>query len=273
MFWGLFFKHVLRCPLKLVMTSAAIRRHSWFPRQLISGMDAIIATSEQAAGFVDRVVATVPHGVDTRRFLPPEDRPKEFQKLGLPGKYGIGIVGRIRPEKGTDLFVKAMLELLPRHPDFTACIVGRATLEFTGFQQDLARQIRDRGLQDRIVWLGEIDFSRMHEFHRAMSLNIAPARYEGFGLVPLESMACGVPVVASRTGAYPKIVTPGVHGELVPCDDLPALIAAVDTMLSNPLRLQQMGAACRERVEREFSARREAEEILKVYRQLWAEAA
>ena len=67
-------RDVLRCPIRIVFTSAAQRRHSAYPRWLISRMDAVIATSEAAAAFVPNVQATVPHGVDIERFHPAPDR-------------------------------------------------------------------------------------------------------------------------------------------------------------------------------------------------------
>lgn len=273
MLWGLVFKHLLRCPLKLVMTSSAIRRHSWFPRQLMAGMDAVIATTDKAASLLKNVVATIPHGVDCRRFCPPADRAVAWREWGLPGERGIGIVGRVRAEKGTDLFVEALVQVLQKFPGYTGCIAGRATLEHQGFQRDLQARIRDAGMEDRFAWLGEVNYEQMPRFHQAMSLVVAPGRYEGYGLVPLEAMACGVPVIASQTGAYAKMVEQGVTGELVPCGDLPALVAALERMLASQAKLDSMAAACREHVERHFSARNEAEQIIDVYQQLWSRAA
>lgn len=85
MLLGLIIKHLLRGRIRLVMTSCALRRHSWFPRQLLASMDAIIATSDQAAGYVDNVVATIPHGVDCDRFQPALDRAAVLQRLESPG--------------------------------------------------------------------------------------------------------------------------------------------------------------------------------------------
>ena len=116
MLLGLMIKHLLRGRIRLVMTSCALRRHSWFPRQLLASMDAIIATSDEAASYVSHVVATIPHGVDCDRFQPAKDRKAALKALGIPGNYGISMVGRIRPEKGSDLFVDAMIRLLPKHP-------------------------------------------------------------------------------------------------------------------------------------------------------------
>ncbi|MCC7406608.1 MAG: glycosyltransferase family 4 protein [Phycisphaeraceae bacterium] len=269
MLWGLIFKHLFRCRLKLVMTSAAIRRHSWFPRQLLRRMDAVIATSDQAATFVDKVIAVIPHGVDCRRFVPAADRRAALRALGITGEYGVGIVGRVRPEKGTDLFVEAMIRVLPKRPGFTACIVGLARGKHEAFEQELRRKIDAAGLTDRFAWLGELSFDRMPGFHAAMSLCAAPARYEGFGLTPLEAMACGAPVVASRTGAYPRVIEEGVTGALVDCGDVDALAAALDRLMAEPARLARMGEACRRNVTERWSVEAEARGILGVYEGLW----
>ena len=273
MLLGLVIKHILRGRIRLVMTSCALRRHSWLPRQLLAAMDAIIATSDEAAEYVDHVVATIPHGVDCDRFQPAFDRGAALKALGIPGEYGISVVGRIRPEKGTDLFVDAMIRLLPKYPAFTACIAGKATGEHELFRRQLVASIEKAGLTQRFVWLGEVEYDQMPQFHSAMSLCVAPARYEGFGLVPLEAMACAVPVVATHTGCYRDVIVPGLNGSLVPCDDVESLIFALNDLMAAPEKLPKMGEAGRKRVEQSYSAKIEAARIVNVYRNLWSKAA
>jgi mannosyltransferase len=273
MLLGLIIKHLLRGRIRLVMTSCALRRHSWFPRQLLASMDAIIATSEEAASYVKNVVATIPHGVDCDRFQPCRDRAAAMRAFGIPGEHGISLIGRVRPEKGTDLFVDAMIQLLPKYPGFTACIAGKATVEHELFQRQLRTKIEKAGLTDRFVWLGEVAYEQMPRFHSAMSLCVAPARYEGFGLVPLEAMACGVPVVASRTGCYREAVIPGRTGSLVPCGDLLALTSTIEELLGDPVRLHILGENSRQHVEQNYSAKSEADRIVQVYQDLWTKAA
>lgn len=151
MLGGLIARDILRRPIRLVFTSAAIRRHSWFLRLLISRMDAVIATTARAAELVPHVAAVVPHGVDIERFVPPVDRAQDWAASGFPGRYGIGIVGRIRPEKGTDLFVEAMLRVLPQRPDFTAIIIGRALGADMAFGQNLKVQLKAANLSERCL--------------------------------------------------------------------------------------------------------------------------
>lgn len=274
MLWGLIFKHLFRCPLSLVMTSCALRQHSWFPRLLLSRMDEMIATSDEAAGYFPKVAAIIPHGVDCERFRPATSSKHDLmKKLGLPAAHGIAICGRVRPEKGTDLFVDAMIKLLPDHPEFVACLAGRAAPEHQLFQQNLQRKIADAGLTDRFFWLGEVQYDQMPDFLAGMSLCVAPPRYEGFGLVPLEAMASGIPVVASRTGCYPDAILSGQTGELFDCEDLDGLVSALEPMLASPNELEKMSPACRDRVVSQYSAEMEAARIMEVYETMWNRAA
>src|SRR5580704_299857 len=91
-------------PLKLVFTSAAQRHHSWITRWLIRRMDAIIATSDISASFLKREATIIPHGVDTDTYAPPVNRVAAFAESRLPGRYAIGCFGRVRAQKGTDVF-------------------------------------------------------------------------------------------------------------------------------------------------------------------------
>src|ERR1700710_1432835 len=114
-------------PLQLVFTSAAQRHHSWITRWLIRRMDAIIATNDLSASFLKRDAVVITHGVDTDIYAPPADRAAAFAEARLPGRYAIGCFGRVRAQKGSDVFVAAMCALLPRYLDFTAVIVGAIT--------------------------------------------------------------------------------------------------------------------------------------------------
>ena len=120
--------------------------------------------------------------------------------------------------------------------------------------------------------MGEIDYQQMPRFYTAMSLCVVPARYEGFGLVPLEAMACGIPVVASRTGCYSDAIVPDENGDLVPCGDLEALVKALQHIMATPERLSEMGESGCLRVNQLYSAESEARSIVEVYHRMWAAA-
>src|SRR5436305_14386431 len=146
-------------PLKLVFTSAAQRHHKRLTRWLIRQMDAIIATSAISASFLKREAAVVMHGVDTDAYAPPADRAAAFAQGGLPGTYAIGCFGRVRAQKGSDVFVAAMCRLLPHYPDFSAVLVGAVTPEQMPLGGELKKQIAAAGLESRIVITGELDIA------------------------------------------------------------------------------------------------------------------
>jgi len=267
---GLLFARVLRQPWRFVYTSPSPRRHGVVWRTIVNCADAIIAVSPKAASFLDRHTTVVPHGVDTDAFRPPADKCAAWQESGLPGRYGIGVFGRIRPDKGTDLFVDAMCRLLPRHPEFTAVISGFCKPSDQAFRDDLERRIREARLEDRIVFLGDLSDSDIKLWYRRVSLCVAPSRSEGFGLTPLEAMASGAAAVASREGAFPQMIVPGQNGALFDTGDRDALIAALEPLLADPEALLAKGSWARDHVVAQHAIALEVAGIHAVYDALLA---
>jgi mannosyltransferase len=203
---GLALKKLLRLPLKVVFTSASGRKKSATTLWLLRQADAIIATSPEAAAATGRSGHIIPHGVDTATYRPVVDRERAWASRGSGGRFGIGVFGRIRPQKGTDLFVEAMIRLLPRHPQFNAVIVGLAQGPHIAFRDELAARIARAGLAERIRFIGEVSADDVPAWLSSVSICVAPQRSEGFGLVPLEAAASGTPVVAARAGAAASVV-------------------------------------------------------------------
>jgi mannosyltransferase len=255
-------------PLKLLFTSAAQRHHSWITRWLIRRMDAIIATSVISASFLKRESTVVMHGVDTDRYAPPPDRAAAFAESGLPGRYAIGCFGRVRAQKGTDVFVEAMCALLSRYPDFSAVIVGAITPDQTTFADQLKARIAAAGLQSRIVITGEVPIAKVERWYRRLTIYAFTSRNEGFGLTLIEAMAVGAALVASRAGAAELVIEDGATGVLVPPGDVDALMEALAPLMRDPAAAAAMGAQARRRVVAQFSLDAEAEAIARVYRTL-----
>jgi mannosyltransferase len=267
---GLFLKYVLRQPWKLLFTSAAQRKHTKFTRWMIRRMDAIIATSDMAASYLERKATVIPHGVDVSRFSPAEDKDAAWKASGLPGRYGVGVFGRVRAQKGTDLFVETMIRLLHKYPEWTAVITGLEAAEEAEFVGRLKERIRGAGLQDRIHMLGEVARDDVPKWFRRVSLYVAPMRWEGFGLTTLEAMASGTAVVSTTTGASTQIVREGHTGNLVPPDDLESLVTAVETYLASPELAMERGAFGRKVVEEHHDILAEARAINRIYGELLA---
>jgi mannosyltransferase len=255
-------------PLKLVFTSAAQRHHTWITRWLINRMDAIIATNDISASFLKRQATVIPHGVDTDRYAPPSNRAAAFAEAGLPGRYAIGCFGRVRAQKGSDVFVETMCRLLPRYPDFSAVMVGAITTEHLAFANDLTKRIATAGLQSRIVITGELPIEDVQRWYQRLTIYAFTSRNEGFGLTLIEAMSVGAALVASRAGAAELVVEDGVTGVLTPPGEVDALVAALEPLMRDPASAAAMGERGRARVLAKFSLDAEAGKIAEVYRTL-----
>lgn len=196
------------------------------------------------------------------------DRAGAFAEAALPGRYAIGCFGRVRAQKGTDVFVDAMCRLLPRYPDFTAVIVGQVTAEQTPFANDLKKRIEAAKLQSRIVITGELPIEAVQRWYQRLTIYAFTSRNEGFGLTLIEAMAAGSALVASRAGAAELVVEDGVTGVLIPAGDADALAAALEPLMRDVAAATAMGERGRRRVLEKFSLDAEAARIGEVYRPL-----
>lgn len=266
---GLLLRRVLGRRFRLLFTSAAQREHKPFTKWLISRMDGVIATSAKAAAYLQRPATVIMHGVDTAVFAPVADRAALRRELGLPDGVIIGCFGRVRAQKGVDLLVAAAIDLLPSRPSVSVIFTGLVTPDNAAFHADLMARIAAAGLADRIRFLGELPWEQVVRHYQAINLFCAPARWEGFGLTPLEAMACGVPVVAADVGAFDQLI-PAEAGTLVPPGDQAALTGALRRWLDDPALLAAGGAAARAHVLARHRIEAEADAICAVYRQLLA---
>ena len=271
MLFGLVLRHVLRKRLKLVFTSASQRRHTRYTRWLIAHMDAVVSTSQRTASYLRRPSRVIMHGIDATAFRPPAGRRALRRALGLPEGFTIGCFGRIRHQKGTDVFVEAMLEVLPHHPGVQALVMGRATAGHQSFLHSLRDRVTRAGLESRIRFLPEAPVDAMPRWYQALDLFVAPQRWEGFGVTPLEAMACGVPVIATPVGAFDELVVEGATGRLVPPGDVRRIRAAVEEVLASPDTLREWSVAARRRVEEGFRIEDEAAALNALYRTLLEE--
>ncbi|MDO6964183.1 glycosyltransferase family 4 protein [Rhizobium alvei] len=266
---GLVMRDLLRMKLKLVFTSASQRKHSGWTKFLISKMDAVIATSAKTATYLERPSTVIMHGIDPERFSPPTDMALAKSTLGLdPTRHYAGCFGRVRHQKGTDLFVESMIRLLPDRPDWSAIIAGRAVGKHQAFEDGLRARVAAAGLSDRILFVGE--HTNINDWYRTLDLFIAPQRWEGFGLTPLEAMATAVPVVATDVGAFSEQLQnrDGETGTLIAIDDLDGMTqAAARYMDDAPLR-QTVGNAGRRNVLANFSIETEARSLGAIYSSL-----
>lgn len=266
---GLGLKFLAAKKLKLLFTSAAQRRHTSFTRWLIRQMDAVIATSAKSASYLETKATVIHHGVDCEQFSPVQDRAALRRSLDLPEDGPlIGCFGRIRHQKGNDLFVRSVIRVFSDVPQGKALIMGRATEEHKEFLQQLKNDVGSAGLAHRILFRDEVPIEQLSRHFQALDLYVAPQRWEGFGLTPLEAMACGVPVVATRVGAFQELVVDGVTGHLIDVEDLDAMTLRINQMITREETRSTFGDAARQNVIENFSLQAEANAIIAVYRTL-----
>ena len=181
-------------------------------------------------------VVVIPQGVDIDQFQP-RDQSEARRELDLPedGKVLLA-VGRVEPLKGFDILIRALAEMTER-ASVTLVIVGgdaRAAAEFARLTA-IAEEV---GVSSQVRFVGATDHQRVACYYNAADVVVVPSFYESFGLVALEALASGVPVVASRVGGLTSTVADGRNGYLIPWRCPEPFAEKIDLLLANPpLRL------------------------------------
>ena len=246
-------------------------------RKLVGLSDSIIAANpDERADLIWRQrapaakICTVPPGVDLELFVP-RDPQACRAALGLaPNERVVLFVGRVDPIKGIDRLLEAVARVERRGVGVTVLFVGGDLDEYGQPTVPLAQVVRESeqlGIADRFRFVGSQPQDRLPLYYGAADVVAVPSRYESFGLVAVEAMACGVPVVASRAGGLTFTVEDGATGFLVPPDDPAELASALLQLLCNRRLRDQFAINARESAQR-FAWPAVASAILHVYQRL-----
>jgi D-inositol-3-phosphate glycosyltransferase len=193
--------------------------------------------------------AVIPPGVDTAHFYPiPIDEAKAFVGLA-PHENMLLYVGRIEPLKGVDILLEALAILerygvLELHPVCLAIIGGEpeaSDQEMTAEMVRLKDLSKSLGMGDLVTFLGKQDQESLPYYYSAAEVVVMPSHYESFGMVALEAMACGTPVVASETGGLVFLVRDGETGFHVPAGDAAALADRLQTLIQDEVLRARLG--------------------------------
>jgi D-inositol-3-phosphate glycosyltransferase len=223
-------------------------------RLVVQSADRIVVASQHEKTLLMRLydahdarVAVIPCGVNLDRFAP-LDQASARATLGLaPDRQYVLFVGRLEPLKGLELLLDALAELEDSAPDLL--VVG-GDARAAGYVATLQGQAARLGLGDRARFLGAVPQERLPLYYGAADVCVVPSYYESFGLVALEAMACGTPVVASRVGGLTGTVQDGVSGYLIPWRCPQPFADKIDLLLTNDELRRTMGAAAHERAQR-----------------------
>jgi D-inositol-3-phosphate glycosyltransferase len=221
---------------------------------IIAGVDRVVCATEAEAKLLHQLyaadagkVAVIPLGVDLDRFRP-GDKESARRALGLRDERIVLFVGRIEPLKGVDILINAAA-LLESDVDCSVLIVGGEDGSRSQVRR-LQELARSRGIEHRVAFVGAVDHETLPLYYNAADVCVVPSHYESFGLVAVEAMASGVPVVASRVGGLAGTVKDGETGYLIPWLCPEPFAERIELLLDNdPLR-QNLGEAAREAVAR-----------------------
>lgn len=235
-------------------------------RLLCAAAARVIANSHATAAHLPcGSKATVVHnGIEIEHYDPTMDGRPFRQRYGIPCEAPlIGTVGRLRPWKGQERFLRVLARVREEAPETWGVVVGGTPFEVEdGYLQGLERLAARLGLMDCLVFTGHLDDVR--PALAAMDVFVHPGDPEPFGLVNVEAMAMGKPVVAFAHGALPEIVINGRTGVLVLPEDEEAMASAVIGLLQAPLRRSSLGEAGHSRAEACFASDRMVGEMMKV---------
>jgi D-inositol-3-phosphate glycosyltransferase len=194
-------------------------------------------------------ITIIPPGVDTSHFYPiPPDEARCV--IGVPEKDPMLLfVGRIEPLKGVDTLIRAIAHMrttgvTDQYPHYLAVIGGTPAADEQEMDTEMARLQRlshQLGLQDLVLFLGKRAQSSLPYYYSAAEVLIMPSHYESFGMVALEAMACGTPVVASQVGGLAFLIQDGVTGFVVPGGDHLALSERLTQLLRQPELRARLG--------------------------------
>lgn len=262
--------YLLTAPYKPEWTSnREYQRHHVKPviegeRWLLGNSAAILANSKQIIREIDSgyscsletspiACAVVPHGVSEHHLAKQADPASR----ATGGRVQLLFVGRIERRKGQDLLLTALGQISKDVPDFDLTFVGAAPDKADSYYQDVDRLIartRARFPRSSISLLGHVDDTALLDFYRGCDIFIATSRFESFGLILVEAMRFGKPIVACAVGGVPDVVENGVEGFLVNPDNSGELAARLQTLMSSGQTRAQMGSRALSRFQRDFTS-------------------
>jgi len=245
-------------------------------RRLVHRLDRIVAATEHERQLLRQIyrvpaqhVSVIPLGVDLGRFQPVTDeaRAEARERLGIPaGERVVLAVGRIEPLKGLDILIRS-LALMSDRRGVSIHIIGgddRAAPEIAR----LTSLAREQGVAEAVRFLGSRSHEELPDYYHAADVVVMPSFYESFGLVAVEAMASGVPVIASRVGGLASTVADGRTGYLIAWRCPEPFAEKIELLLANEELRLALGRAARERMVASYSWSGVAESVAALYEEL-----
>ena len=235
----------------------------YLDRAFARDAERIVAISDAVRGFLERAghdaakLTTIHYGLDDLPAAPSSPTPAE---AGIPAEAPLALaVGRLIEQKDHPTLLRAFARVRDEHPDARLAILGSGPLEAE--TRGLAASLR---LADAVTLPGRTE---IRDWLERADVFVHTSRWEGFGIVLLEAMLAGLPVVATRVSAVPEVVAEGETGTLVEAGDVEAVARELAGLLGDPERRRRLGEAGRARARIEFSVARMVERTIALYRE------
>lgn len=236
-------------------------------RRVLSAAKRIICVSEGEkkvaveAGFPDEKITIVPNSVNLSRF-------QGLKKDSFKDRYDLTdfvlYVGRLAKNKGLEYLMNAAPEILKEFPDTKFVLIG----EDEGMKDKLLALAKDLEVAGRIMFMGNLDDEEVSQAFLDCNLFVLPSEFEAFGIVLIEAMAAGKPVVATMVGGVPYVVKDGEMGVLVDYGNSHQLAEAIKGLLGDGEKRTAMGLAGKEKVEKNYSVEKVVDRLEGVYREI-----
>lgn len=210
-------------------------------------------------------VQVIPNGIDVSDMNVTADKSLR-RRFAADDEELVIFVGRLVFEKGVDVLLYALKHILTVRPQVKMIVAGRGSI-----QSDLEALARSLGIADRVHFVGYVDAVKRDQLYGVSDVAAFPSRYEPFGIVALEAMAAGIPVVVGDVGGLKEIISNGEDGFLVPPGNASALATALLTLLDDRKRAQGMVARAKDKVENVFTWDSVAEQTEHVYEKIRTE--
>jgi phosphatidyl-myo-inositol dimannoside synthase len=242
-------------------------------RALLQSASVIVANSRWTADLCRSLLITlrlesvvnrlrvVPLGSDPQHFRPGLDQIEVRRRHGLNGRRWLLTVARLTPHKGIDTGLRVLAELRDSYPDLGYLVVG-----FGNQLQELQTMARHLGVADRVRFLTQVPDSDLPALYNCAEIYLGLSRaternVEGFGISLVEAGACGIPVVAGRSGGIPDAVHDAATGLLVDSGESAQVLSAVRSLLDNTALARELGAGGRRAVESYYNWPRVAKDL------------
>jgi len=238
-------------------------------KKALAGATTVVAVSDYVKDRVKKDFGiesvVIPLSVDSQKFEPAPDKKALRHALGLPDSPVICMVSSIEDRrKRADMIIKAMPAILENVKDATLVLAGKTTPEIMSYLSGLAH---DLGIEDHVTITGRLDDLKIRNYLAASDIFVLPSKEEAGGLVVLEAMATGLPVICSNSGGITEYIHDGYNGVLFDCDSVDDLADKVVGLIQDRNKAGSMAHNARELAASKYSWGSAVRQYMSIYKE------